>query len=361
MNKTEISPRERKDRQSTARTIALVGIFIVVLFYGLHQAQDVLLPVTLGILFAFLLGAPVRLLVRNKVPRSIAAFLVLFSALSIVGGIVYLLSNQAYDVLSELPDVLKQLDNRLQPLTDTIESMQEASQELNEVAGPIVGSSNIPTVQIEGETTQDNLLASMQGFLSISAFTIVLLYFILASGDIFIRKLVRVMPASYDSHEVYYTAVKIEHDIGLYLGSTVLINSGLGVAVGLMLWGLDMPNPLFWGLMAAVMNFIPYVGAIIMTTLVTIVALGMYGELSRVFLVSGLYLSLTAIEGFIITPMVHGRRLTLNAAMVFFALIVWGALWGIPGLLLAVPITATLKVIFDRIPAMKPIAVFLGR
>lgn len=358
----DLPPPTKRSRQETTRTIALVGLFVIALFYGLHMARDVLLPVTLGILFAFLLGPPVRWLTSLKVPRSLAAMLVVVTALAAFGGIVFLLSSQAYSTFNDLSDNLSQLKDRLAPIVESVESMRDTSEQLQEIAGPIVSDAQEPElVSLDGESTTDNILQSAQIFLTVAGLTIVLLYFILASGDLFIRKIVRVVPSHYDSHMVYHAAVKIEHDIGLYLGSMVLINTGLGIAVGLMLWAMGMPNPLFWGVMAGVMNFIPYVGAIIMTSLVGTVALGMYEDMSKVILVVSLYLTLTAIEGFLVTPMVHGKRLVLNTAMVFFALIVWGALWGIPGLLLAVPISAAMKVIFDRIPTLKPIAIFLGR
>lgn len=351
----------RRNSQETARTIALIGIFVILLIYGLREARDVLLPVTLGILFAFLLGTPVRWLVRWNVPRGLAAFIVMVAALSGLSGIVYLLSTQAYAIFSELPNIMTEMDARLKSLEQSFQAVQDVGDAIEDIAEPILSGDETRVVALDGDTTSDNILESAQVFLTISVFTVVLLYFILSSGDLFIRKLIRVLPKRYDAHAVYYSTVKVEHELGLYLVSTFLINSGLGLCVGLMLWGLGMPNPLFWGVMAGLMNFIPYVGSVVMVVLVGTVAMGVYSDWADIGLVLALYLSLTAIEGFIVTPVVHGKRLQLNAAMVFFSLIVWGALWGLPGLFLAVPITATMKVIFDQVPGLSPIGVFLGR
>jgi predicted PurR-regulated permease PerM len=198
-----------------------------------------------------------------------------------------------------------------------------------------------------------NLLAT------VGAVTI-LLYFLLASGDLFLLKLVRVLPRFEDKKIAVTIVHEVRHDVSHYLLTITLINIGLGVATGIAMFWLGMPNPLLWGVMAASFNFIPYLGAMASAIILTLVALLTFDELGRILLVPGVFLVLTSLEGGFVTPAIVGRRLTLNPVAIFVWLTFWGWLWGVPGMLLAVPMLAILKIVCDHVQPLNSVGEFLG-
>jgi predicted PurR-regulated permease PerM len=153
----------------------------------------------------------------------------------------------------------------------------------------------------------------------------------------------------------------MEEHISKYLVTMTLINVGLGVAVGGAMRLADMPNPVLWGVTAAVLNFVPYLGPVVTLGMIALVSLLTFEDLGRAFVAPGLYLGLNALEGYLVTPMLLGRRLLLNPVVIFLGIIFWGWLWGIPGALLAVPILVTFKIFCDHIGPLSPIGECLGR
>src|SRR5690606_6539777 len=191
--------------------------------------------------------------------------------------------------------------------------------------------------------------------------TLILLYFLLASGDLFLLKLVQVLPRLQDKKRAVEIAHQVERDISAYLVTITAVNAGLGVVTGLPMWALGLPNPFLWGAVAGVLSFVPYLGA--MTTLAIIAAVSVLSlpTLGAALVPPIVFLVMTTLEGQLITPMLLGRRLTLNPVVIFIALLVWGWLWGVAGILLAVPLLAMGKILCDHLPRLAPIGQFLGR
>lgn len=173
---------------------------------------------------------------------------------------------------------------------------------------------------------------------------IVLLFFLLASGDLFLAKLVHVLPTLSDKKKAVQIAREVEANISRYLLTITLINVGIGLLGTLIFWALDMPNPALWDAMAALLNFIPTVGALSMAVILTLVATTTFPSLTHALLVPAAFLTLTIMVGTFVSPLIMGRRLTLNPVVIFLGLSFWGWLWGIPGALLAVPMLAMFKI-----------------
>jgi predicted PurR-regulated permease PerM len=190
---------------------------------------------------------------------------------------------------------------------------------------------------------------------------IALLYFLLAAGDTLLRQAVTIAPRLSDKRRVVEIARETEDDISYYLLTISLINGALGVAVGSAMYLLDMPNPILWGVMAGIFNFVPFLGAVTGIGIVALVALLTFDHFWSILLPPLSYLVLTSFEAQFITPALLARRLTLNPVAVFLALIVWTWLWGVAGALLAVPLLATLKICCDHIEPLNPIGTMLGR
>jgi predicted PurR-regulated permease PerM len=190
---------------------------------------------------------------------------------------------------------------------------------------------------------------------------VLLLFFLLASGDTLLRQAVTIAPRLRDKKRVVEIVREMEDDVSHYLLTISLINAGLGVAVGIAMFLLGMPNPILWGAMAAVLNFIPYLGALIGIGTIGLVALLIFDEPARILLPPLVYFALTTFEGYFVTPSLLARRLTLNPLAVFLALILFTWMWGAAGALLAVPMLASFKICCDHIEALQPIGVMLGR
>ena len=191
--------------------------------------------------------------------------------------------------------------------------------------------------------------------------TLVLLYLLLASGDLFLQKLVHVMPTLRDKKRAVEISHEIQQNISNYLFSVSLINIGLGIVVGGGLYFMGVPNAAMWGMFVAVLNFVPYFGPVAGVMLLAMVGLLTFDTLGKGLLPPAWYLLLHALEANLLTPVLLGRRFTLNPVVIFVSLIFWMWLWGVPGALLSVPILVSIKVVCDRVPAMSPVSELLSR
>lgn len=346
------------------RSIALTGILILLVFYSLYFAREFVMPVVLAFLLTFLLAPVVRALRRVGVPETIGAALVILAFLSGVGYGVYSLSGPARDWIERAPEGMRRVERRVRdlqrPVTEVREAAEQVQEQVEEMAGQ--GRRQRPTeVQLEGETLTGLVFTTTQAFLAGAVVTVILLYFLLASGDLFLRKLVRVLPRLRDKKAAIEIARDMEDHVSTYLVTMTLINLGLGLAVGAAMRLAGMPNPVLWGAAAAVMNFVPYLGPLVTLVMIALVSLLTFENLGRAIVAPALYLGLNALEGYVVTPMLLGRRLLLNPVVIFLGIIFWGWLWGIPGALLAVPILVSFKIFCDHIEPLSPIGEFLGR
>ena len=191
--------------------------------------------------------------------------------------------------------------------------------------------------------------------------TLVLLYLLLASGDLFLQKLVHVMPTLHDKKRAVEISHEIQQNISNYLFSVSLINIGLGIVVSGGLYFMGVPNAAMWGILVAVLNFVPYFGPVAGVIVLAAVGLLASETLWKGLLPAGWYLLLHTLEANLVTPVLLGRRFTLNPVVIFVSLIFWTWLWGVPGALLSVPILVSIKVVCDRVPAMTQVSELLSR
>jgi predicted PurR-regulated permease PerM len=191
--------------------------------------------------------------------------------------------------------------------------------------------------------------------------TLVLLYFLLAGGDLFLQKLIKVLPQLRDKKKAVSIARETEASISTYLVTVTLMNIGLGLTVAGVMYLLGMPNPLLWGAMAALAEFVPYLGATALVVVLTLAGLVTFDQVGQALLVPGAYLAVNVLQSQFIYPTILGQRLTLNPVAILVGLVFWWWIWGIPGAFLAVPLLATFKIFCDHIEALAPIGEFLGR
>ncbi len=338
--------------------LALGAVIAIALLAALYIARAVVLPLVLAVLFSFLLSPIVRFLHGLGLPEMLAAALVLVALLfGVVIGIV-LLAEPASQWLRRVPEVAEALQHRLHYVLEAFRRFTMATQEVQRIAtGPV----EAPTVELRGGGLPGFLIGRTWQIVAGLVMMLFLLYFLLATGHLFLRKLVRVLPRFGEKRLAVIIVRQIERDVSQYLFTVTLINAALGLVVGFVMYALQMPNPVLWGAMAGLLNFVPYLGPMVTLVVLTSVAVLTFSELTSALLRPATFLALTTLEGQLLTPLILGRRLMLNPVVIFISLIFWAWLWGIIGALIAVPLTMIVKILCDAIPPLKPMGEFLSR
>ena len=191
--------------------------------------------------------------------------------------------------------------------------------------------------------------------------TLILLYFLLAAGDLFLQKLIKVLPLLRDKKKAVAIARETEASISTYLFTVAVVNIGLGVAVTIVMLLLKMPNAVLWGSLAALAEFVPYIGATVMLGLLAMAGLVAFPDLGHALMVPGAYMAVNLVQANFVSPTVLGRRLTLNPVAILVGLVFWWWIWGVGGAFIAVPLLATFKIFCDHIESLAPIGEFLGK
>ena len=341
------------------RPFVATGLFILALLYTLYLARDFFLPIILAVLLNFLLRPAVRLMKRFRISEPIGAGVILTLLIGFFTLGFYQLSGPASQWLAQAPSALRKIEREMRQVRGPVQQVRQAADQVDRITG--TEDSKTPVVQIQEPTLSDTVFAGTRYFVATIAVVILLLYFLLASGDLFLEKTVKALPTLADKKRAVGIAKNMEDLISRYLLSLTAINAGLGVAQGLAMYAIGIPNPALWGCMAFVLNYVPYLGAIVGTSVVTGVGYLHFGELGRAALTGLVYFSVTSIEGGFVTPMLLAKRLTLNPVVLLVGVIFWGWLWGIAGALLAVPIMSSIKIFCDHIEPLAPLGEFLGR
>jgi predicted PurR-regulated permease PerM len=344
-------------------SFALSGLFILALFYTLYFARVLLLPITLSLLLTIMVK-PIVCGLKNRlyIPEGVGAALVLLTLLGMVSYGVYKLSAPAAEWMAKAPQSLHEIEDKLHALRKPVKQVSEATKQVEKLANVSDGErKQTQVVEVKNHNLRDFLLSQTSGVVIGIATVLILLYFLLASGDLFLRKLVKVLSRLENKKRCFEISRQIQQQISNYFFTVTIIYVGMGLAVGVAMFIMRMPNPVLWGVMAGLLEFIPYLGPALGIGVVAVVSVVTFDNLGYALLAPLVYFGLTAIQANLIFPMVLGRRFALNPVIVFVGLIFWGWMWGIIGILLAVPILATFKIFCDYIEPLSPIGEFLGR
>jgi predicted PurR-regulated permease PerM len=341
------------------RSLALTGLFVLACFYTLYFAAQFFLPIVLAVVLSFLLQPIVRGLKRLHIPEAVGAGLVIAGLLIGISLIVYQLAAPVADWVAKAPALAKKLEQQVREYKKPVERVTKAGEQVEQLTS--MGQQKpTQTVELKRPGLVETVFSQTFKIVFGGTVLVILLYFLLASGDLFLRKVIRVLPRLDDKKRAVQIARDIETNVSAYLFTQAMINLAMGVSSAVAFYFLGMPSPLLWGVMIFLFHFVPYVGPLTNLCVVTLVATATFSESGRTLLPPIVYLCLAVIEGNLVTPWVMGRRLTLNPVVVFVALIFWGWLWGIAGALLAVPMLAMLKIFCDHIEPLAPIGEFLG-
>jgi predicted PurR-regulated permease PerM len=338
-------------------SVMLIGILTLMVFYTLYFARDVFMPILLAMLLKLLLNPGVRLMAKGHIPQALGALVMITLLVGVVSGIAYTVAAPASGWLAKAPQQVPILQQRLHFLTGPLAQLERASQQVEQAADMQHQQS---AVVLKGPSLTEFLFSGTRSVLTAFATMLILLYFLLAAGDVFLRRLVEVLPSLSDKKQAVEMTRQVEKDISTYLVTITLINAGLGACTGAMLWAIGMPDALLWGVLVFVLNFMPYLGPLIGISILLIIGMISFQPLGQALLPVGIYLVLVIAEGQFITPITLARRLTLNPVALFISLMIWGWMWGVPGAFLAVPLLATFKIICDYIRPLAPVGHFLG-
>jgi predicted PurR-regulated permease PerM len=352
-----------------ARTVALLVIALGVTIFLLQYMQELLAPLAFGLLLFYALDPAVDALERSRVPRWIGAALVLGLTLGTLVGGAYALQDEAMTVINELPSGARRIaaliQRRPQEKPGPLEKVEQAAKELAKTDAP-KPDPGVVRVQVEEPritatglmwTGSIGVLAVLNQLLMIMFLT----YFVLLSDTLFRRKFVELAGPTLTKKKI---TLEIINDISSQIARFIIVQIFTSVIVGAATWAalsaLGLRQAPLWGLLAGIFNSIPYYGPLIVSGGLAVVAFLQFGTLYMMLLVAGIALLITSLEGWLLTPTLMGRVASMNRVAVFVALLFWSWAWGVWGLLLAMPITMSVKVICDHVEDLKPVGRFLG-
>jgi predicted PurR-regulated permease PerM len=356
--------------EAIAATVAkTTPVQIVLIMLGtiafLYFARPVVLPVFLACVAGMTLKPLIRWSSWCRIPPALSAAVVLCLLVAAIGIGFFQLGRPALTWMNEAPQHMTELRQRVQKILPRLARFNQAAAAVNNLGATEEEKKEeqkkAPTVEVKDSRGTSSILNWTGTFLAGVGETLVLLYLLLASGDLFLQKLVHVMPTLRDKKRAVEISHEIQQNISNYLFSVSLINIGLGLVVSGGLYFMGVPNAAMWGMFAAVLNFVPYFGPVAGVIVLGTVGLLTFDTLGKGLLPPAWYLLLHLLEANLITPVLLGRRFTLNPVVIFVSLIFWTWLWGVPGALLSVPILVSIKVVCDRVPAMSSVSELLSR
>ena len=352
----------------TLRSIA-TGIWILAilsLIYTIFFARAFLLPIVYAVLLSFLLSPVIRLLSRLKIAPPVGAGIIILALLAILGGTGYELSGPIERLATSAPTTLAtaevKLAKLLKPLQKagrTAEAVENAASAGTNTASP--DSKTPARVVVAGPSVITRAFGTTQRAVGALLEVTILLYFLLAAGDFFLQKLIKVLPAKGEKKLAVQIARETESSISTYLLTTSLVNLVEGGVVALVMYAWGMPNPFLWGALVVALEFIPYLGSVVMIVILSVAALTTYDSVGHALLIPASYLAINIIQGNFVSPILLGHKLSLNPVAIFVGLTFWFWVWGIPGAFIAVPLVATFKIFCDNITVLASIGEFLGQ
>ncbi len=351
-------PVDQNGPRVKIESFSLTGLFVLALFYTAYLARTVLLPLTLALFFAFLLRPVVRALKKKaRIPEVIGAALVLLTFLALAGYGISNLSDPARIWITKAPETLHTIGKKLEGIVSPVKKASKTAEELKQLAGEEKQKTAV-TVKT-GPGLAETIVTGMREFLAQGTVMLILLFFILASGDLFIEKIMKMYRTEETKRRVAEVVNEAEHSISRYLLTVTIINLCEGAVVGLGMYLIGMPDPLLWGAMAALLVYVPYLGPLVGIAIVTVVAFFTL-SFKMALLAPLIYLSIEVLQGQFLTPMILGARFAMNPVAIFVWLIIWGSLWGVVGAIIAVPLLAVFRILCDRIASLRPVGEFLS-
>jgi predicted PurR-regulated permease PerM len=332
------------------------ALFAFALLFLLQWAQVVLLPLALALLLTFLLYGPVRALVRLGVPSALGAALVVVACLGCIGIAGSMLAGPAADWWQRAPSNMDQLGGAIDRMRMGIPGLEPPHRLSRNVMPPDPVKEQLKT---QGFTFTRAVLTRFYHFAVAAAMTVILLYFMLASEYRLLTRTVGLIPRRRTRAVVLAGFRQAQREIGRYLATQGLINGCLGLLVAFGLMQAGLPNPMLWGSLVAIFNFVPYLGPLLILCLLAVAGTLSFNTVPQMLAPAGIYMVLHGLESNFITPLVVGRRLRLSPMAVFLSVMLWGWIWGIAGAFIAVPMLLAIRAACRRVRNWRLLYVYL--
>lgn len=328
------------------KTVYLGGLFAFACLAVLYFASEIVLPLFLAIVLKLLLQPLVRLLERVRIPRAVGAILSVALVLVAFGGTISMLAGPAAAWAGKLPQAIPKIRDSLSFLHQPIDAAQHMMKQIggeSVTAAPALKPSVVVGAVLSGSASVTSGLLT----------TLLILFYLLVSGETFLRRMVEILPRFKDKRSAVELASDIEKNVSVYLLTVSCINAIVGTATGTVMWLCGVANPVLWGAVAFMLNFVPILGPMVGIVVFLMASVLSLGVSWWALLPVGLYLGIHVLEGEIFTPMLLARRFTINPVAVILALIFWYWMWGVAGAILAVPLLAVTKIICDDLRPLR--------
>lgn len=352
----------RKAIEAQDVSTPIYGLFTLAILYTLFLASEILLPMVFALLLSLLLAPAVNLaLKRWRIPRPVSALVLVVGFLVGLAGVGYGVFAPLTQWAEDAPRAVESLLQGRSELQQDLEKLRQAAQDIQAEVEDEADVDNEPQIVVhESELWQNRFATQVQSAVTGLGLSLALTYFILVSGDVLVRNLAAQMQRR--RRHIFLRIVRSgQEQIARYLGVITSVNIGIGVAIGLVSWAVGLPTPVLWGLVAGLVRFIPYIGAILGVGLLLVVSAVTFDELWKVLVVPGSFMLLISVIGFFLEPYIHGQRLAVNPIIIFVSIFFWGWLWGPVGVLLAVPVMTVIMVVISHIPSLRSLAEVLRK
>ncbi len=339
---------------SLAQVVIIVIGAIAFLYYG----RPVVLPITLAVVISMTLKPVVRWMANHRIPPALGAAILLGVFVVGLGYGFVQLGRPAAAWLDAAPQHITQLKSRMQKMFNGVPKINEAAEAVasigvSEEEKEKRDQQTSQTVVVKQGDSASSIFDWTSSFVICTGETLILVYLILAGGDIFLQKLVHITPKWKDKKSAVEISHQIQKNLSIYIFSVSLINLCMGLIAWFGFYSIGVPNSAMWGMLVCVLNFVPFLGPICGILLLGVVGILSFDTLGRGLMPGEWYLLLHILEASFVTPILLGRRFTLNPVVIFASLLFWTWLWGIPGALLSVPILVSMKVICEHVPALR--------
>ena len=345
---------------SGLRTLnVLVGASLVLaILYTLWAAASLVVPILLALLFYLVLSPLVARLHRLGLTRPVATGLLVGLLFGTLGGLGWLLIDPAGAWLARAPESMAAVQRKLSVIIEPLQQVERASAQVGAMATE--GETQVQRVTLEDNALKLTLFEGTSQFLASIVIIVVLTTFLLVTGGRIGRNLAGLLPNRSAARRALTISAVLKRELSLYLFTITCINVCLAFVSTLVLWLLGLPNPALFGAMMGLLNFIPYLGPAATMTIVFLVGAITFPQIGQAFLPPLALFGLNVIEGTFLTPTLIAMRLSLNTVMVVLSLILWGWLWGVPGMLIAVPLLAVAKIVCDHVPGLEALGRVIG-
>ena len=355
---SEETNRDMMGLPSDPVVVLLAILVILSLLCAAYVAAEIVLPIVLALVLKLLFQPGMRFLERIRVPRSLAALILILLVFGAIVGIGTAVSGPATEWATKIPDGIPRLQERLKFLNEPINALRTF---LHQVDGFMAGGeASAGGGGGSGSGIAASLFAGTTHFASSFFETIVILFFLLVSGSTFLRRTVEILPNFKDKRQVVELSLEVEQNISAYLVTITVMNAAVGIATGFVMWATGLGDPVLWGVVAFLLNYVPIMGPLVGIGIFLLAGLLVIDTLWLALLPAVLYFAIHIVEGETITPILLARRFTLNPVLVIISLIFWFWMWGVPGAILAVPMLAITKIVCDGVRPLAAVGHFLS-